>query len=75
MPDNYGDITTRLNENICANRQEAKDYQDDYLRIRYFMRGPAYIVFRKPELIEKMNGIIAKHYIGMLAQDRLRVEC
>lgn len=67
LPDNRGDITTRLNEHICTNRQMAKDYQDDYLRIRYFMKGSAHIVFRKPELIDKMNEIIVKHYPRMLA--------
>ncbi|MBC3380755.1 DUF4942 domain-containing protein [Serratia fonticola] len=45
----------------------AKDYQDDYLSIRYFMKGSAHIVFSKPELIDRMNGIIVKNYPGMLA--------
>lgn len=70
LPDNRGDITTRLYEHISANRQMAKDYQDDYLTIRYFMKGSAHLAFRKPELVEKMNDIIAKHYPGMLATSR-----
>ena len=67
LPDNRGDITTRLYEHICANRLVAKDYQDDYLSIRYFMKGSAHIVFSKPELIGRMNDIVAKYYPGMLA--------
>ncbi|MDQ9127452.1 DUF4942 domain-containing protein [Serratia fonticola] len=67
LPDSRGDITTRLYEHICANRLAAKDYHDDYLSIRYFMKGSAHIVFRKPELIDRMNEIIAKHYPGILA--------
>lgn len=67
LPDNRGDITTRLYEHICVNRRVAKDYQDDYLSIRYFMKGSAHIVFKRPELIDRMNEIIAKYYPGVLA--------
>lgn len=67
LPDNRGDITSRLYEHISANRLMAKGYQDDYLSIRYFMKGSVHIVFRKPELIDRMNEIIAKKYPDMLA--------
>ncbi|MDA5483297.1 DUF4942 domain-containing protein, partial [Yersinia intermedia] len=67
IPDNRGDVTSRLYEHIRANSQMAKDYQDDYLHIKYFMKGSAHLTFRKPELIDKMNDIVAKHYPGMLA--------
>ncbi|EMI7425277.1 MULTISPECIES: DUF4942 domain-containing protein [Yersinia] len=68
IPDNRGDVTSRLSEHIHANSHMAKDYQDDYFLIKYFMKGSAHLTFRKPELIDKMNGIIAKHYPGMLAE-------
>ncbi|WP_455750121.1 DUF4942 domain-containing protein [Serratia fonticola] len=66
IPDNRGDITSRLYDHIRANRLVAKDYQDDYLSIRYFMKGTAHIVFSKPELIDRMNELIAKHCPEML---------
>ncbi|CAI0996841.1 MULTISPECIES: DUF4942 domain-containing protein [Serratia] len=66
LPDNRGDITSRLYEHICANRLVAKNYQDDYLSVRYFMKESAHIVFRKPELIDGMNDIFDKHYSGVL---------
>ncbi|BFI51059.1 DUF4942 domain-containing protein [Yersinia pseudotuberculosis] len=68
IPDNRGDVTSRLSGHIHANSHMAKDYQDDYFLIKYFMKGSAHLTFRKPELIDKMNGIIAKHYPGMLAE-------
>ncbi|MDA5481770.1 DUF4942 domain-containing protein, partial [Yersinia intermedia] len=53
-------------EHIGANPHMAKDYQDDYLQIKYFMKGSAHLTFRKLELIDKMNDIVAKHYPQML---------
>lgn len=66
IPDNRGDVTSRLYEHIRANSPMSKDYQDDYLHIKYFMKGSAHLTFRKPELIDKMNDIIAKHYPSVL---------
>lgn len=67
LPDNRGDITTRLYEHIRTHPQMARDYQDDYLSIKYFMKGSAHLTFKKPDLVEKMNDIVAKHFPGMLA--------
>lgn len=67
LPDNRGDITTRLYEHICANWQAAKDYHDEYLIIKYFMKGSAHLTFRKLELAEKTNDIVAEHYPEMLS--------
>jgi len=66
IPDNRGDVTIRLMEHIRDN--PAKDiYEDDYFSIRYFQKGTAHITFKRSDLTEKMNDIVAKHYPGMLA--------
>ncbi|PVZ79470.1 restriction endonuclease subunit M [Serratia sp. S1B] len=62
LPDNRVDVTARLFEHISNNRMMTKDYEDDYLHIRYFMKGSAHLTFKKPALMDKMNDIIAKHY-------------
>ncbi|WP_447870378.1 DUF4942 domain-containing protein [Serratia fonticola] len=67
LPDNRADLTARLYEHIRTNPQMAKVYEDEYFSIKYFMKGSAHLTFRKPELMDKMNDIIAKHYPGMLA--------
>ena len=65
IPDNRGDISTRLMEHIRDN--PAKEaYEDEFFSIRYFQKGTAHLTFKRPELIEKMNDIITKHYPGML---------
>lgn len=66
IPDNRGDISTRLMEHIRDN--PAKDvYEDELFNIRYYQKGTAHLTFKRPELIKRMNDIIAKHYPGMLA--------
>ncbi|MDA6214173.1 DUF4942 domain-containing protein, partial [Escherichia coli] len=34
---------------------------------RYFKKGSAHITFRKPELVDRLNDIIAKHYAGKVS--------
>lgn len=66
IPDNRGDVTTRLMEHIRDN--PSKDvYHDEFFSIRYFQKGTAHITFKRCDLTEKMNDIVAKHYPGMLA--------
>ena len=67
IPDNRVDVTARLYEHISGNRQMTQIYEDEYFSIKYFMKGSAHLTFKKPELMDKMNDIIAKHYPGMLA--------
>lgn len=67
IPDNRGDISTRLMDHISL-QKASQLYEDDYFNIRYFQKGTGHLTFKRPELIDKMNDIIAKHYSGMLAQ-------
>ncbi|PJX57343.1 MULTISPECIES: DUF4942 domain-containing protein [unclassified Klebsiella] len=67
IPDSRGDISFRLMEHIRDN--PAKNaYEDEYFSIRYFQKGTAHLTFKRLELIEMMNDIIAKHYPGVLAK-------
>jgi len=66
IPDNRGDVTTRLMEHI-RDHPGVQSYEDDFFSIRYFQKGTVHLTLKRPELIEKMNDIIAKHYPEMLA--------
>lgn len=66
IPDNRGDVTTRLMEHI-SDHPGVQSYEDDFFSIRYFQKGTAHLIFKRLDLVEKMNDIIAKHYPGMLA--------
>ncbi|WP_337261414.1 MULTISPECIES: DUF4942 domain-containing protein [unclassified Serratia (in: enterobacteria)] len=68
IPDNRSDLAARLYDHISVHRQRAEVYEDEYFSIKYFMKGSAHLTFRKPELMDKMNDIIAKHYPGVLPE-------
>ncbi|PZY94440.1 DUF4942 domain-containing protein, partial [Escherichia coli] len=54
-------------DNIIQSVQGKESYEDEMFSIRYFKKGSAHITFRKPELVDRLNDIIAKHYPDMLA--------
>ncbi|BFI63246.1 restriction methylase [Yersinia pseudotuberculosis] len=66
IPDNRANVTTRLMEHI-RDHPGVQSYEDDFFSIRYFQKGTAHLIFKRLDLVEKMNDIIAKHYPGMLA--------
>ncbi|MCS2169553.1 DUF4942 domain-containing protein [Scandinavium sp. TWS1a] len=65
VPENRNDLGVRLDQHIDAQRTSAV-FEDDYFSIRYFQKGSAHITFKRPELIDRMNDIIARHYPGAL---------
>lgn len=65
VPDNRTDVTRRLGDHIDANRH-APRYEDEMFVIKYFQKGTAHITFKRPELVDKLNDIIARHYPGAL---------
>ncbi|MBX4652542.1 DUF4942 domain-containing protein [Klebsiella michiganensis] len=66
IPDNRHDVTIRLMDFIRDNpRQQV--FEDDLFTIRLFQKGSGHITFKRMDLVEEMNDIIAKHYPGMLA--------
>ncbi|EKN5094289.1 DUF4942 domain-containing protein [Yersinia enterocolitica] len=60
IPDNRGDISTRLMEHIRDNPAK-ETYEDALFSIRYFSQGTTHLTFKRMELIKCMNDIIAKH--------------
>ncbi|MGV2814357.1 DUF4942 domain-containing protein [Enterobacter cancerogenus] len=66
VPDNRTDITRRLSDHIHENRHSSR-YEDEMFVIKYFQKGTAHIVFKRPELVDKLNDIIARHYPGALS--------
>lgn len=65
VPDNRGDICTWLMEHI-RNNPTKEVYEDEFFSIRYLQKGVAHLTFKRMELIEGGNDIIAKHFPGTL---------
>ncbi|MEP8991450.1 DUF4942 domain-containing protein [Enterobacter hormaechei] len=66
IPDNRADVTRRLSDHIHTNRHSNR-YEDEIFAIKYFQKGTAHINFKRPELLDKLNDIIARHYPGALS--------
>ena len=66
VPDNRADVTRRLGDHIHENRH-SNHYEDEMFVIKYFQKGTAHIVFKRPERVDKLNDIIARHYPGALS--------
>ncbi|WP_194208088.1 DUF4942 domain-containing protein [Superficieibacter sp. 1612_C1] len=66
IPDNRADVSRRLGDHINENRHSNR-YEDERFTIKYFQKGTAHITMKRPDLVDKLNDIIAKHYPGMLA--------
>lgn len=60
VPENRNDLSVRLDAHIC--KQHASVYEDEYVQIRYFQKGTGHIIFKRSDLIDKMNGIVARHF-------------
>ncbi len=67
VPDNRADVTRRLGDHIHDDRHSTR-YEDEMFAIKYFQKGTAHITFKRPELVDKLNDIIARHYPGALAE-------
>lgn len=60
VPENRNDLAVRLDAHIS--KQHASVFEDEYVEIHYFQKGSGHIIFKRSDLVEKMNDIIAKHY-------------
>ncbi|TXE66655.1 DUF4942 domain-containing protein [Serratia nematodiphila] len=65
LPDNRADIARRLGDHISQHKS-ADSYDDALFKIKYFQKGTGHITFKRPELIDKMNDIVAKHFPAAL---------
>lgn len=65
IPDNREDVARRLGDHIHAKRS-SDSYEDTMFKIKYFQKGSAHIIFKRPELVDKLNDIIARHFPSTL---------
>ncbi|WP_370611515.1 DUF4942 domain-containing protein [Klebsiella aerogenes] len=60
VPENCNDLSVRLDAHIS--KQLGSVFNDEYVEIRYFQKGTGHIIFKRPDLIDKMNGVVARHF-------------
>ena len=64
VPKNRNDFSVRLDAHI--RKQHASVFEDEYVEIRYFQKGTGHIIFKRSDLIDKMNGIVARYFPATL---------
>jgi hypothetical protein len=64
VPENRNDLSVRLGAHIS--KQHASVYEDEYVEIRYFQKGTGHIIFKRSDLIDKMNEIVARYFPATL---------
>lgn len=64
VPENRNDLSVRLDAHIC--KQHAYVFEDEYVEIRYFQKGTGHIIFKRSDLIDKMNEIVARYFPATL---------
>ncbi|MCL1618260.1 DUF4942 domain-containing protein [Ralstonia pseudosolanacearum] len=50
-----------------ARQQRQTEAENDYLHLRWFKNGNGHLTFKRPDLVGRMNLILAKHYPNALA--------
>lgn len=66
VPESHSALPCRFAKHIDDARRSSEAFEDEYVDIRYFQKGTGHIIFKRPDLVGKMNDIVAKHYPGML---------
>ncbi|EEC9977361.1 DUF4942 domain-containing protein, partial [Escherichia coli] len=66
IPDNRENITIRLDGHIQS-VQGKERYEDEMFIIKYFKKGSAHITFKRLELIDRINDIIARYFPSVLS--------
>ena len=62
IPDNRGNITINLDDHIQSVQGKGR-YEDEMFIIKYFKKGSAHITFKRLELIDRINDIIASTFL------------
>lgn len=54
----------------AARDTRASEAENDYMRIKWFKKGTGHVLFSRPDLVDKLNLILAKHYPNALPAAR-----
>jgi len=56
----------------AAQRARQNEAETPYFSFKWFKNGNGHVTFTRPDLVDRMNKILAKHYPNALADDRRR---
>lgn len=62
-PDHRSGIDSQMND---AHRQGRRECENVYFHVRWFKKGTGHLTFKRLDLVDRLNAVIAKHYPGAL---------
>ncbi|WP_083950394.1 DUF4942 domain-containing protein [Serratia ficaria] len=68
VPDYRVSDGAKLEEFFRENGFNCKVFEGEYFTVRYFKKGSGHITFKRPDLVDKINGMVASHYPGILPE-------
>lgn len=68
VPDYRVSDGAKLDEFFRENGFNGKIFEGEYFTVRYFKKGSGHITFKRPDLVDKINDMVASHYPGMLPE-------
>jgi len=66
VPDHRVSEGTKFSDHYQREGFSGNAYEGEYFSLRYFKKGTAHITFNRPELVDRMNEIVARYYPSML---------
>lgn len=66
VPDFRSSIGAQYGEFLGNGDNVGKLLEGEYFTVRGYQKGTVHIVFKRSDLVEKLNDIIARHYPGAL---------
>lgn len=70
-PDHRATMWAKISERERAEHRVGKEneLEADYFELRWFKNGNGHLTFKRPDLVAKMNAILARHYPRALPED------
>lgn len=72
VPDNRADVTRRLGDHIHEN-SGSNSYEGGMFKIKYFQKGTAHIIFKRPELVDKLTTLLSDTIRGCWRHDDIDI--
>ncbi|MCK8417783.1 DUF4942 domain-containing protein [Erwinia amylovora] len=70
LPDHRSGVSQQLAEFFTANGFNGSVFEHEYFSIKYFMKGTAHIKFKRPDVVDAINDLIAEMHPGALPAPR-----
>ncbi|MCK8417644.1 DUF4942 domain-containing protein [Erwinia amylovora] len=70
LPDHRSGVAQQLEDFFSANGFSGGAFEHEYFSIKYFMKGTAHITFKRPDVVDAINDLIAEMHPGALPAPR-----